>query len=82
MDSVTLIGATGAGLILIAFILNQSGRWNQESIWYDGVNVVGGLLLVLYAYLLGSWPFLVLNGVWTLVALRDVCAYLIHPAEK
>ena len=72
MDTTTLIGIIGATIILIAFLLNQSGKWSRESRSYDAANVIGSLLLLIYSYLLGSMPFMVLNTVWLLVSLRDV----------
>ena len=72
MDIITVIGALGAFIILIAFILLEIGKLSSESMWYDVLNLIGGALLAYYAWLLQSWPFLVLNGIWTLVALRDV----------
>ena len=67
----TIIGSTGATLILIAFILEQTHRWKDTSLKYDLVNLVGSVLLIIYAILLRSWPFLILNTVWALVSLRD-----------
>ena len=67
-----LIGFTGMLLILIAFFLNQTGKWDKEDLIYDFVNLAGALLLVLYAIILSSIPFLLLNLVWTVVSLNDV----------
>ena len=67
-----LVGFTGMGLILVAFILNQCHKWNSDSIAYDAVNAAGSGLLVAYALMLDSWPFLILNGIWMLVSIRDV----------
>ena len=72
MDIVTVLGVAGAGTILVAFLLNQFGKWSSESRSYDLVNVLGSGLLMGYSYLLGSWPFLILNTVWFLVSLKDV----------
>lgn len=66
------IGVVGAGLILVAFSLNQLGKWNSDSKLYDGVNTLGSLLLIVYAVLLESYPFLVLNSVWFFVSVRDL----------
>lgn len=66
------IGALGAFIILIAFILNQFGIWKNSDIRYDLVNVIGSILLIWYAVLLSSTPFIVLNIVWGSVSLRDV----------
>lgn len=65
------IGFIGAFLILIAFILNQMKKWDQGTFKYDFTNCIGSLLLVVYGILSKSWPFVVLNGVWFLVSLRD-----------
>jgi hypothetical protein len=59
-------------MILSAFVMNQTHRWKDDYIEYDGVNVVGSLLLVYYALSIASWPFLVLNFVWFSVSIRDV----------
>lgn len=72
MNITEIIGASGAGLILIAFILEQTHRWKDTDLKYDAVNLLGSALLIAYAVLLGSYPFLVLNGVWALLSLRDV----------
>ena len=72
MDSTTLIGVVGAGLLLIAFVGNELGKLNSEDLGYDVLNFIGAALLAWYAVLLESWPFLILEGVWALVALRDV----------
>jgi len=67
-----IIGFTGMALILFAFIMNQFHKWKDDSLGYDLVNVIGATLLIAYALLINSLPFLILNGVWMLVSLRDV----------
>jgi len=68
----TLIGIVGMVLILFAFFMNQTHRWKDDDLIYDITNLAGGLLLAVYAILLNSWPFLILNAVWSLVSARDV----------
>lgn len=72
MDLVTVTGVVGATIILVAFLLNQSGKLTAESRLYDALNFLGALLLLIYAYLLDSYPFMILNAVWMLSALRDL----------
>lgn len=72
MDQLTIFGACGALLILIAFVLNQLHKWRDDYFWYDLFNLIGSLILVIYAVLLSSWPFAILNAVWAIVSLRDV----------
>lgn len=72
MDANTLIGSAGALLLLIAFVLNEAHVWSEDERRYDLVNLAGAGLLVAYAWLIHSYPFLILNAVWALVALRDM----------
>lgn len=72
MDTTTIIGSLGATIILVMFLLNQTNRLKNSSVSYDFMNFVGSLLLVVYAILLNSWPFLILNTIWGLVSLKDV----------
>ncbi len=69
---VVFIGTSGAFIILVFFLLNQFHKIDRDSIWYDLGNFIGSGLLVVYAYLISSIPFLVLNAVWALVSLRDI----------
>ncbi len=71
-EFVNLLGLVGAGLVLLAFILEQTHKWKDTDFKYDMLNLVGSAMLVGYAFFLSSYPFLVLNGVWALVSLRDV----------
>ncbi len=68
-------GIAGAALLLIAFTLNQTHVWKDTDIAYDSVNLIGGVLLVIYALQIGSIPFAILNGVWAAVSIRDVIIY-------
>lgn len=67
-----MFGIVGTGIILLAFLLNQFGRWSSESLSYDVANAIGSGILLYYAYSIQSWPFMVLNGVWFLVSARDI----------
>jgi hypothetical protein len=66
-----IIGIIGGSIILIAFLLNQIGKLKREFFIYDFLNFIGALLLSIYAYLIESYPFMVLNGIWTIFSLKD-----------
>ncbi|MBI3032061.1 hypothetical protein HYY69_01190 [Candidatus Woesearchaeota archaeon] len=72
MDPILFVGLSGMSLILLAFIMNQFHKWHDDDLIYDIVNVLGSGLLFMYAYLLNSMPFMVLNAVWFLISLRDI----------
>lgn len=72
MDTTTLTGVIGAAVLLVAFGANKFGKLKTSSFSYDLLNVIGAGLLTWYAVLLNSVPFFVLEGIWTLVALRSI----------
>lgn len=68
----TLLGATGAAIILIAFVALQSRKLNQSDLNYNLLNLLGSLILIAYDILLKSVPFFVLNTIWGTAALVEV----------
>ncbi len=62
------VGTTGMVLLLVAFVLNLTGRTEEDTVLYNGLNLVGAFLLIVYAYWLASWPFLILEAVWAAAA--------------
>lgn len=80
MDIFLIIGISGMVLILLAFFMNQANKWKNDDLIYDLVNLLGSVLLIIYAIPPLSWPFIVLNGVWAMVSLRDV--YLDLTSQK
>jgi uncharacterized protein YqhQ len=64
------IGLIGMSLILLAFLLGEFfNKCNPNTLTYNLINLIGAGILVYYSYLISSWPFLILNFVWSLVAL-------------
>lgn len=76
------IGSFGAGLILIAFVLGQMHVWKDTYFVYDLLNAIGSILLVIYAWIGFSWPFVVLNLVWAAISLKDVASDLMRNSGK
>ena len=65
----TLIGALGVALLLAAFLLNLLRLLRSEERPYLALNLVGASLACDASYLIGFMPFVVLEGVWAVVAL-------------
>jgi membrane-bound ClpP family serine protease len=59
----------GALLILAGFILSQMKRLDASSYQYLILNLVGAAILAVLAFQAGRWGFVLLEGVWALVAL-------------
>ena len=72
MNLTTVVGIVGAALLLAAFTLLQIKKIKQETVPYQAMNFFGGLLLVVYGILIQGYPFVVLNGLWTVVAFREL----------
>ena len=78
MELNTIIGVLGMVLILFGFVMNDfAKRWNHNTIKYNLVNLIGAVILTYYAYTLLSWPFVILNGVWFVVALYKLYGIVI-----
>ncbi len=75
-------GITGMILILFAFLMDQTHRWNSDSLLFDLLNFVGASLLAYYAVVIVSWPFLILQLVWALFSFKDVIKDLNRVKKK
>ncbi|MCC7022763.1 MAG: hypothetical protein IT338_08045 [Thermomicrobiales bacterium] len=63
------IQIVGALLILAGFVLSQMDRLDPRSYAYLLVNLIGGAILAILAFQGRRWGFVLLEGVWTFVAL-------------
>ena len=66
MSHVVQIG--GALLVLAAFALAQAGMVTPQARVYLVLNLVGAAILAEDAYVEEQWGFLLLEGVWALIA--------------
>jgi len=63
-----LVQIVGALLILVAFAGVQFGRMDPATRGYLWLNFVGSLILAVLAYTGSQWGFLMLEGIWAIVA--------------
>ncbi len=68
------LGIIGCLFILFAFYRTSIGRhrWTGKSLWYELDNLVGAILLIIYAYDKTAYVNILLNVVWAIVALKGV----------
>ncbi len=69
MNTNDIIGTIGVGLILIAYLLSTFRYLSSESRIYYMLNLVGAGLACYASWLIDYWPFVILEGVWTVVSL-------------
>lgn len=64
MDGLTLFGLVAVSLMLLCYALEDKSCWFV--LGFAGSCVMGSA----YGFLQGAWPFGLVEGVWSLVALR------------
>jgi len=67
----------GALLILAGFILSQRNLLDADSYLYLVLNLTGATLLAVLAFQGQRWGFVLLEGVWALVALVGLIVRLV-----
>ena len=63
-----IIGSTGVGLLLLAFVLNLAKKLSEQHPAYLIMNIAGCGLAAWYAWVGHQVPFIILEGVWGLAA--------------
>lgn len=68
----TILGTTGAVLVLYGFYRTSIGKWKSKSFWYEIDNALGAMLLIVYQAHLHAYASVVLNAVWAIVAFKGL----------
>ncbi|MBS1651781.1 MAG: hypothetical protein JSU07_07210 [Bacteroidetes bacterium] len=63
------IGTIGVTLLLIAFTLNIAKKITPQHKLYLILNVVGAALAGISSFMIGFWPFVILEFVWVFASL-------------
>lgn len=64
-----VVGGIGTVLVLLAYFLVSSRRIASESRAFQGLNLVGAILLALYSWAMLAWSSVALNAIWAVIAL-------------
>lgn len=76
MNYIDWIGFLGVLLILLAYIFNVTGKLKSTDLIFIILNLLGAGLACLASILLKYLPFVILEGVWSLVSLVAFINYL------
>lgn len=78
-----IIQIIGAILVLLGYVLSQTGRVDSRSRSYLLINLVGSALLAIVAALGQQWGFLILNGTWAVISVANLAQGLrkVTPGE-
>ena len=74
------VGATGVAMLLLAFLLLQINRLEKAGWIYLSLNTAGAALACLSSYMIGFWPFVILEGVWAVSSGIALARFASRPA--
>jgi hypothetical protein len=69
MKTSDIIASAGVIILLIAFLLNLFNKLSSDSKTYKLMNFIGAATCGYSSYLIGFYPFVVLESIWGIVAL-------------
>lgn len=64
---IDILGWTGSILYLLAYALVSMKKAEGDSLLYQGLNIIAGVLLVVYTLSLGAYATTGLNAVWVTI---------------
>jgi hypothetical protein len=65
---IDILGWIGAILYLVAYGLISAKKVEGDSLWYQGLNIVAGLFLIINTFYLRAYPSAGLNIAWVGIA--------------
>lgn len=85
LEKVTLndiIGIIGTTMMLLAFILNIIDKVDDDDLSYILLNFFGGGIACYASFMIPYYPFVVLEGVWTIVSAWGIYDYIKRTLKK
>jgi len=66
---INILGWTGSILYLLAYALVSAKKTEGDSLLYQGINIVAGIMVVIYTLSLKAYATTGLNVVWALIGI-------------
>jgi hypothetical protein len=66
---IDVIGWIGGAMVVLAYFLISSGKTTAKSFFYQFLNLVGSVFLIINTYAKEAYPSAVVNVVWVGIAL-------------
>ncbi len=66
---IDILGWTGSIFYLLAYALVSMKKTESDSVLYQGINILAGILLVIHTLYLGAYATTGLNAVWVAIGL-------------
>lgn len=71
-----ILGWTGSVMVIAAYGLNSYQKLASDSLMFLILNLVGGILLIIYSAWLSAFANTFINVVWVLIAIPALIRYL------
>ncbi|MEZ5042729.1 MAG: hypothetical protein R2828_22740 [Saprospiraceae bacterium] len=65
---IEIIGWLGSILLIGAFLLNSMNKLDTQSLQYQLMNLLGGVMLIMNSFYYGALPSSFLNLIWSAIA--------------
>ncbi|PHS52512.1 MAG: hypothetical protein COB01_06720 [Lutibacter sp.] len=76
MSTIDWIGFIGVFQILLAYILNVFGKLKSKNLVFILLNLIGAIMACLASILMKYLPFVILEGVWSIVSIISLIKYI------
>ncbi len=67
MNFIDILGWVGSATYLIAFALNSAKKVTSDSVTYQGMNIIAGIIMTYYTFSHGAYSATVLNTIWAII---------------
>ena len=67
-----IIGWAGVAILLIAYWLVSTGRYQGDSVRYQVLNILGACMLIVNSFYFGAYPSVGVNIAWVGIALYSL----------
>ena len=64
---IDILGWTGSVLYLVGYALVSIRKTEGDSVLYQGMNIIAGVMLIIYSFSLGAYATTGLNAVWAAI---------------
>lgn len=72
MGLIEMLGWIGSILVVGAYALNSYQKIKSDSLQFQMMNLVGGVLLIINSIYKEAYPFTFINSVWVVIAVSSL----------
>ncbi len=82
MSIADILGFIGVSILLLAYLLIITNKLSQNGLSYLSLNLIGAGLAFISSILINYWPFIILEGVWTVITLWLIIKLFLYKNKK